>query len=174
MASPSGYGTQRRIIARTREAPPPNGNHFETAMVRFFGWNLDWLTIFWGLLAIAVGIALSTAVLVIVFVALPADYLHSPRATSPWEKRHALLRWIVRLAKNLAAIILIGLGVLLSIPGIPGQGLLTILVGIILLDFPGKVRIEKQLVTRPAVLRSINRLRARFGRPPLMPCNNHH
>ena len=143
-------------------------------MLLLLGWEWDGTVFCWGAIAIALGIALSTAVLVVVFVALPADYLHGPRVPSLWAKRHPTLRWIVWIAKNLAAIILIILGVFLSLPGVPGQGLLTILVGVFLLDFPGKERIEKQLVTRPAVLRTINRLRARFGRPPLTPSNNRH
>jgi hypothetical protein len=143
-------------------------------MLPLFGWQWDWMAFVWGALAIALGIALSTAALVVVFVALPTDYFHRPRATSLWEKRYPAFRWIVWIAKNLVAIILIILGLFLSLPGVPGQGLLTIFVGVILLDFPGKERIEKQLVTCPAVLRSINRLRARFGRPPLTPSNNRH
>ena len=59
------------------------------------------------------------------------------------------------------------LGALLSLPGIPGQGLLTILIGLILLDFPGKRGLERRLVSRPSVLAAINRLRARFGRPAM-------
>jgi hypothetical protein len=45
--------------------------------------------------------------------------------------------------------------------------LLTLLVGVFLLDFPGKYAFEKWLVGRPGVLRMINWLRRRRGRPPL-------
>ncbi|HYG08570.1 MAG TPA: hypothetical protein VD835_01220, partial [Pyrinomonadaceae bacterium] len=58
-------------------------------------------------------------------------------------------------------------GVLMSLPGVPGQGVLTILMGVMLLDFPGKRRLELKLVSRPNVLRAINRIRQRFDRPPL-------
>ena len=37
-----------------------------------------------------------------------------------------------------------------------------------MLDFPGKRRLERRLIGRPRILRSINRLRARFNRPPLV------
>jgi hypothetical protein len=57
----------------------------------------------------------------------------------------------------------------LSIPGIPGQGVLTMLVGVLLLDFPQRQRLERALLGRPGVLPALNRLRARFGRPPLRP-----
>ena len=49
----------------------------------------------------------------------------------------------------------------------PGQGLLTILVGLLMLDIPGKRRLELAIVRRGPVLGSINKLRARFRRPPL-------
>ena len=59
-------------------------------------------------------------------------------------------------------------GIILSVPGVPGQGLLTMLVGLVLLDIPGKRRLELKLVSRPRVVRAINRLRKRFSRPPLL------
>jgi hypothetical protein len=49
----------------------------------------------------------------------------------------------------------------------PGQGVLTILAGLLLMDVPGKRRIERRLLARPGVLSRVNWLRARFGRPPL-------
>jgi hypothetical protein len=56
----------------------------------------------------------------------------------------------------------------LSIPGVPGQGILTILLGIMLLDFPGKRKLEHKIVSRPKVLSTINKLRHRFGKPALV------
>jgi hypothetical protein len=50
---------------------------------------------------------------------------------------------------------------------VPGQGLLTIAVGLMLVDFPGKFRFERWLAVRPPVWRSINWLRKRAGRGPL-------
>ena len=61
-----------------------------------------------------------------------------------------------------------GLGILLSLPGVPGQGVLTILLGIMLSDFPGKVRLERKIVSYPKVLQALNKLRERFAKPPLM------
>jgi hypothetical protein len=49
---------------------------------------------------------------------------------------------------------------------VPGQGLLTIAVALILLDFPGRFRLERWLATRPAVWRSLNWLRKRAGHKP--------
>jgi hypothetical protein len=55
----------------------------------------------------------------------------------------------------------------MSLPGVPGQGVLTILLGVMLLDFPGKRRLEYKLISQPRVFNNINRLRARFDKPPL-------
>jgi hypothetical protein len=54
------------------------------------------------------------------------------------------------------------------VPGVPGQGVLTILLGIMLLDFPGKRALETRIVGRPRVNGAVNALRARFGKPPLI------
>ncbi len=44
---------------------------------------------------------------------------------------------------------LVLLGGVLSVPGIPGQGILTALIGLVLLDFPGKRRLEQKILSRP-------------------------
>ena len=85
-----------------------------------------------------------------------------------WTDRHLALRMLGIFAKNLLGLVLVGLGVVMSLPGVPGQGVLTILLGVMLLDFPGKRRLELMLVSRPRVFRAINRLRARFDKPPLI------
>jgi hypothetical protein len=56
----------------------------------------------------------------------------------------------------------------MSLPGVPGQGILTILLGLMLLDLPGKRAWEQKLVKRPKVLQTINQLRGKFGKPPLV------
>jgi hypothetical protein len=63
--------------------------------------------------------------------------------------------------------LLIALGIVLSLPGVPGQGLLTVLLGVMLVDFPGKDRLEQKLLSRPGIINTINRLRGRFGKPAL-------
>ena len=50
----------------------------------------------------------------------------------------------------------------------PGPGILSLLVGVILCDFPGKRMVERKIIARPRVLSMINRIRARYNRPLLM------
>lgn len=115
----------------------------------------------------AVTFVVSLAAVVAVVVRLPATYFCTDHV-SPFAARHPVVRWIGVIVKNLLGLVLVVLGLLLSLPGIPGQGLLTILIGVMLVDFPGKRRLERRLVSRPSLLAVINALRARFGRPRLV------
>ena len=67
--------------------------------------------------------------------------------------------------KNALGLLLLACGIVMLV--IPGQGLLTMLIGLMLMDFPGKRRLEARLVAVPSVRRSINWLRERAHRAPL-------
>lgn len=108
------------------------------------------------------------AVVGLLLVKMPADYLESPEDTPFWPGRPAWQRVLARVGKNVLGVLIVALGVVLSVPGVPGQGVLTILIGLMLLDIPGKRRFERGLLGRRRVLAAVNRLRARFGRPPLV------
>jgi hypothetical protein len=51
---------------------------------------------------------------------------------------------------------------------LPGQGILTMLIGISLMNFPGKHHLEAKLIGQPTVLSAINAMRKKFGKPPLV------
>ena len=122
--------------------------------------------VLWGVGLFAASSLVSLAAVTAVLVALPVDYFRADAAPAEWP-RSTLLRWTWKIAKNILGLALIALGLLMSVPGVPGQGLLTMVIGLILLDFPGKRALERRIVARPAVLGAINRVRARFGRPPM-------
>lgn len=65
------------------------------------------------------------------------------------------------LMKNLLGAILVIAGFLMFF--IPGQGILTMLIGLGLMSFPGKYALEKKLIAQPAVLNSINWIRDKAG-----------
>ena len=122
--------------------------------------------------AIGVGIFLATfsanLVLVsIILVKIPADYFKDSTGSKFLANQSALVRGLAIVGKNLAGVLLVILGVLLSLPGVPGQGVLTILLGIMLLDFPGRRSLERKIVGRPKIFNAINKLRRRFHKPPL-------
>ena len=110
----------------------------------------------------------SLAVVSFIMVKIPADYfkLDNPRKIMP--NRHQAIRSLAILARNLLGAFLVLLGILMSLPGVPGQGLLTILLGIMLLDFPGKRGLEYKLVSKPRVRDAINKLRRKFDKPDLI------
>jgi UPF0716 family protein affecting phage T7 exclusion len=78
------------------------------------------------------------------------------------------VRWSAVILKNTLGVFLVILGIILSLPGVPGQGIITILLGLIMLDIPGKRPWEAKIIKRPAVLSAVNNLRARWGKPPLV------
>jgi len=121
-----------------------------------------------GLLIFVITLAVNLAIVSFVLVKLPASYFQKSHSRGFWEDRSSAIRVLGIIGKNALGLVLVVMGVLLSLPGVPGQGLLTILLGVMLLDFPGKRRFEHKLVSRPTVLRAINRLRHRFGKPPLV------
>src|SRR4051812_40088323 len=124
----------------------------------------------WHLAALSVGLGVSMAaaspfVVGYVLARLPADYFVNPDAQRPID-RHPVLKVLAVATRNAIGYFLIALGAVLSLPGVPGQGLLTILMGVMLIDFPGKHRFQWWLVTRRPILIAVNRLRARAGQPP--------
>ena len=131
-------------------------------------WGLTWGQVLLGVLFSVVTFIASIAVVTVVLVKLPRNYFHSSHAREFLTQRHPVLRAVGVFFKNLFGLVLVGFGVLMSLPGVPGQGVLTILLGIMLLDFPGKRALEVRLVSRPKVFRAINGLRARFDKPPLI------
>ena len=77
------------------------------------------------------------------------------------------LRVAALVGRNLLGVLLILLGLVMSLPGVPGQGLLMVLLGLMLTDIPGKRRLEQALVRRRLVQRAINGVRERFSKPAL-------
>ena len=121
-----------------------------------------------GVLIFLITFFFSLAIVSFILVKLPSTYFQESHARDFWVDRHPSIRWAGLIGKNALGIVLVLLGILMSIPGVPGQGILTILLGVMLVDFPGKRQLEYKLVRRPRVLETINRLRLRFGKPPLV------
>jgi hypothetical protein len=121
----------------------------------------------WGAFLFVASFLFSIVAVVVVLVRLPVEYFCGPVPPPFWPHAPSWARWTARVVKNLAGAILIAVGLLLSLPGIPGQGLLTILIGLMLLDLGAKRNLEKRIIARPAIFRTVNRLRGYFRRPPL-------
>lgn len=139
---------------------------------------MDWLSEFWAsvtwsklLLGVGVflfSLAASTLAIAVVMIKIPANYFSSHYRQDFLPNSSWIVRWGAVIAKNVVGVLLILLGILLSLPGVPGQGILTILLGLIMIDIPGKRPLEARIIKRPAILSTINNLRARYKKPPLV------
>lgn len=101
-----------------------------------------------------------------ILVRLPTDFFDT-RVPRRWmENHHPVLRLFGHIAKNVIGAIFLFAGFLMLF--LPGQGILTMLIGITMLDFPGKRTLEARMIGQPAVLSTINSMRQKFGKPPLI------
>lgn len=99
-------------------------------------------------------------------VRLPSNYfVRESREPTMFGRAHPLVRLILIAIKNvLGGIFIIG-GIAMLV--LPGQGILTILLGVSLVDFPGKFTLERKLIQRRAVHRAINWIRRKGGKEPI-------
>jgi hypothetical protein len=133
-----------------------------------YAFDLTWNKVLWGLVLYVGTFIGSTVVVAWLVIRLPATYFCDASPRDIWGDRRPVLRWTGFLLKNLLGILLVMLGGIMSLPIIPGPGILMLVLGIMLLDFPGKRRLEQWLVRRATVLQAMNRLRQRYGKPPLV------
>src|SRR5262249_40735223 len=130
--------------------------------------DLTWSTVLWGLGLYLVTFLGSTVVVAWLVTRLPATYFCDASPRDVGGERLPVLRWTGLLLKNLLGLLLVVLGGIMALPAIPGPGIVLLVLGVMLLDFPGKRRLEQWLVHRATVLHAMNRLRQRYGKPPLV------
>lgn len=127
-------------------------------------WLTEWFrnpSVEWGLGLFSILAVVASVVLVPRFLAsLPDDYLQAKWHAPPKS-------WLLRVLRNLLGVVLVLLGIAMLI--LPGQGLLTLLVGLFLVEFPGKHQLVAKLLSRPKVLAVVNKLRAHRNAAPLVP-----
>lgn len=112
---------------------------------------------------------ISIVVIPLVISKLPAEYFlpsHRQHASSSFGLRSKS----ILVLKNILGAILVCAGFLMFF--IPGQGLLTMIIGLGLMNFPGKYEMERKLVSRPAVLKSMNWIRNKAGVTDLLTPNH--
>lgn len=122
--------------------------------------------VLWSLFVLSiVGFIGSLIVIPFVLVRLPPQYFDVRYPRTWMKEHHPVLRWVGLILKNVVGVVFFLAGVAMLF--LPGQGLLTMLIGLSMVDFPGKHCLESKLMGRPTVLKTINALRHKFGRPPL-------
>lgn len=100
-----------------------------------------------------------------ILIRLPSDYFDM-RVPRHWMKdHHPVLRITGLIIKNILGTVFLIAGFLMLF--LPGQGLLTMLIGISFMDFPHKRRLEARIVGQPALFNAINAMRQKFNKLPL-------
>jgi len=109
----------------------------------------------------------SIAIIPWIVIKIPDDYFHEHyRVRVSKRSGHPLFAQLLAGLKNLIGFIFVIFGILMLI--LPGQGILTILIGLFLMNFPGKYQFERKIVSLPRVLKSLNWIRAKANKPPLL------
>ena len=124
------------------------------------GFLLETLFIWLGAIS-AITFVLSLLLLPWFVARIPSDYFTRPRDTHRWQvllQPRAIVRNLLGLPVLLAGIAMLVL---------PGQGLLTIMIGLGIMNFPGKFELEKWIVTRKGVLQALNWIRRKAKHPPI-------
>jgi hypothetical protein len=137
----------------------------------FFSWARDHVLLLteWAglsLVAWVVSMALTIVALRYYLIWIPPDYFasdHKPFAG--WRDSHPVVRWALLVSKNVLGALLIVAGLIMLVT--PGPGWLALLIGLALVDVPGKRTMERRIVERPAIFRIVNHMREKAGHPPL-------
>lgn len=129
-------------------------------MIEFI--KAHWLLFFLILPVIIIVTTLATlASISMLLISLPSDYFTRKKRAS--RIKNPVLRLLLRLLKNVCGLVFLIAGFIMLFT--PGPGILSVLVGVILCDFPGKRKVERKIIERPVVLSMTNRIRARYNRP---------
>jgi hypothetical protein len=149
------------VIAMGRQSAPESEPVSDASM-----W--DWITEHKGLIFVVSAVMFVGSLIALPFLIarMPEDYFLRRRSEAlPFSRAHPAVRVVLLVLKNLlgAAFLLAGVVMIFT----PGQGILAVLLGVSLLDIPGKRRLELAIVRRPHVLKAINWIREKAERPPL-------
>ena len=95
---------------------------------------------------------------------IPSDYFIN-RESSKFKLTYPSLWLVSIIIKNILGYTLIIGGTLMLF--LPGQGLFTIFIGLLLSNFPGKYYLERKLIAMPKIYKTVNWLRKKSNQPPL-------
>lgn len=101
-----------------------------------------------------------------VLIRLPSHYfVRDKRIPLGLPNHHTMMRVAFLIVKNLLGVVLLLGGIAMLV--LPGQGLLTMLLGLSLIDFPGKFALERKIMRKKSVHRSINWIRRKAHKEPM-------
>ncbi len=102
----------------------------------------------------------------LMIIRLPSDYFENENP--PSLKKIAIPRILsisFIILKNLLGLILFIGGFMMLFT--PGQGILSMLIGLSLTNFPGKRRLERKLISQEKIFAIINKIRKKSGTLPI-------
>ena len=113
------------------------------------------------------GVALLAVVIVIpwLIVKMPEDYFSNPQRYNWLGRKPATIRIPIRILKNVLAVALVILGAIMFLT--PASGLFPILLGVALADVPGKSKLQRWILGKKTIRKSMNWLRRKFHRRPV-------
>lgn len=97
-------------------------------------------------------------------IRIPTDYFCDTKRHKT-EALHPLIRLVLVILKNILGGILVLAGFIMLFT--PGQGLITLFIGLMIMNYPGKYVLERWLIVHSGGLSAINWYRARHHQPPL-------
>lgn len=101
-------------------------------------------------------------------ILLPVDFF-ARIPEKPFTRRHPLAAFLLIIFRNALGGVLLVAGIIMLF--VPGQGLLTILIGLALIDFPGKHTLLLRMVSNPRVYEATNGIRRWAGKPEFLAVN---
>jgi len=141
----------------------------QAELFSLFRWVENHPLSFWWIGALSAAIFLIFLIAIpLLIVKLPYDFfirqsMQRPRLAS---HNHPAMKLIYMITKNLVGVMIIFAGIVMLF--LPGQGIITIIVGLSLLNIPGKRRLVLYAVCHSFIMRPVNRLRARFDKPAFL------
>jgi len=130
-------------------------------MVIFHAW------LWWIVTASIIMFAISVAAMPLIVARIPEDYFTHHNRHRMSQNNHSFVKGLLLTGlKNLCGAILLIVGFIMLFT--PGQGLLSILFGLMIMNYPGKYKLECWIIRKPLVSRTLNYMRAKQGKAPLL------
>jgi archaellum biogenesis protein FlaJ (TadC family) len=121
---------------------------------------------FWITVSSVLLFLVSLIIIPFLLVRIPPDYFIRNTGSKQQKKfKFRPFKFFLAIIKNLTGILLLLCGLAMLV--LPGQGILTIIIAVIFIDFPGKDKFELWLISRPVILKTVNKMRKMRNRPVL-------
>ncbi len=98
---------------------------------------------------------------------LPHNYFLHSKEKGRWSlRKHPILMVCIFLLRNIFGLLFLLAGFIMLF--LPGQGILTMVVGISLMTFPGKQALLQKMIHHQSIQRSLNWVRKKTGKKPFL------